>query len=104
MSHTSIDDIAGQVTIQPGAIVSKVIHHDDGLDVTVFAIDTAQGLSEHTASRAAIVQVISGRLTFTADGQALDAGPGFWLHMAPGTPHALTATEPTVMLLTLTGP
>ena len=103
MSHTSIDDLAAQVAIQPGAIVSKVIHHGDGLDVTVFAIDTAQGLSEHTASRAAIVQVISGRMTFTVDGQALDAGPGFWLHMAAGTPHSLTATAPTVMLLTLAG-
>ena len=48
MSHTSIDDLAAQVAIQPGAIVSKVIHHGDGLDVTVFAIDTAQGLSPST--------------------------------------------------------
>ncbi len=103
MSHRSIDDIASQVTTQSGAIVSKVVHHGDGLDVTVFAIDTGQGLTEHTASRAAIVQVISGQLMFTADGQALAAGPGFWLHMAPGTPHALTAMEPTVMLLTLVG-
>lgn len=101
MSYSSIDDLATQVAVQSGAIVSKVIHHDDFLDVTVFAIDAGQGLSEHTASRAAIVQVISGRLTFTADGQPLDAGPGFWLHMAPGTPHALTAVEATVMLLTL---
>jgi quercetin dioxygenase-like cupin family protein len=103
MSHTSIDDIAGGVSVQSGAIVSKVIHHGEGLDVTVFAIDAGQGLTEHTASRAAIVQVISGRLTFTVDGQALDARPGFWLHMAPGAPHALTAMEPTVMLLTLVG-
>jgi len=26
---------------------------------------------------------------------------GFWLHMAPGTPHVLVAMEPAVMLLTL---
>ena len=28
-------------------------------------------------------------------------GPGYWLYMAPGTPHALVASEPSVMLLTL---
>jgi quercetin dioxygenase-like cupin family protein len=53
-------------------------------------------------ARAAVVQVITGRLRFTIDGDELDAGPGFWLHMAPGTPHSLVAREPTVMLLTLT--
>jgi len=58
-------------------------------------------LSEHQASRAAIVQVLKGRLDFIVDGEQLDAGPGFWLHMHPGTPHSLTAHEPTVMLLTL---
>jgi quercetin dioxygenase-like cupin family protein len=47
------------------------------------------------------VQVVKGRLEFIADGEQLEAGPGFWLHMEPGTPHSLTASEPTVMLLTL---
>jgi quercetin dioxygenase-like cupin family protein len=45
-----------------------------------------------------------GRLSFIADGEERDAGPGFWLHMSPGTPHSLVAREPTVMLLTLVRP
>ncbi len=48
-----------------------------------------------------MVQVLVGRLGFMADGEEFDAGPGFWLHMKPGTPHSLVAKEPTVMLLTL---
>lgn len=104
MPHTAIADPAAAVHIQEGAVVSKVIHRDEGLDVTVFGFDAGQGLTEHTASRVAIVEVLSGRLRFTADGEELDAGPGFWLHMAAGTPHALEATEPTVMLLTLVRP
>ena len=50
-----------------------------------------------------MVQVLSGRLSFTVDGEPLDLGPGSWLHIAPGTPHSLIASEPTVMLLTLVG-
>jgi quercetin dioxygenase-like cupin family protein len=69
--------------------------------VTLFGFDAGEGLTEHRASRAAIVQVLSGRLRLTADGEDLDAGPGFWLHMTAGTPHAIVAVEPTVMLLTL---
>jgi len=103
MSHISIGDVAGAVAIQPGAVVSKVIHRDELLDVTVFGFDAGEGLTEHRASRTAIVEVLSGRLRFSADGQEYDAGPGFWLHMAPETPHALEAREPTLMLLTMVG-
>lgn len=101
MPHSAITQAASVVSIQPGAIVSKVIHRDDQLNVTVFGLDAGEELTEHQASSAAIVQVLSGRLRFTADGEELDAGPGFWLHMAAGTPHALVAVEPAVMLLTL---
>jgi quercetin dioxygenase-like cupin family protein len=101
MSHTVIADAMDAVAIQEGSVVSKVVHRDEDLDVTVFGFDAGEGLTEHRASRAAIVQVLSGRLRLTADGEDLDAGPGFWLHMTSGTPHALVAVEPTVMLLTL---
>ncbi len=104
MTYTTIQDVAALVVVQPDAVISKVIHHDDSLDVTVFGFDADQELTEHRAARAAVVQVITGRLQFTVDEQVLDAGPGFWLHMAPETPHALVATEPTIMLLTLFRP
>jgi quercetin dioxygenase-like cupin family protein len=103
MTHSAIQDVEAVVDIQPGAVVSKVVYRGDDANVTVFGFDTDQELTEHRAARAAVLQVITGRLRFTVDGDELDAGPGFWLHMAPGTPHSLTALEPTVMLLTLTG-
>jgi quercetin dioxygenase-like cupin family protein len=78
-----------------------VIHRDDALDVTVFGIDAGEGLSEHAASRTAVVQVLRGRLRLTVDGDDLDVVPGGWVHMAEGAPHALVAEEPTVMLLTM---
>ena len=104
MTHSAIVDVTQAVTIQPGAVVSKVVHRGDGLEMTVFGFDAGEGLTEHTASRAALVQVLSGRLRFTVDGEELDAGPGAWISMTPGTPHALVSVEPTVMLLTLLPP
>lgn len=104
MPHTAIAEVGAAVEIQEGAVVSKVIHRDQDLDVTVFGFDAGEGLTEHTASRPAIVQVLSGRMRLTADGEELDAGPGFWLHMTAGTPHALVAVEPCLMLLTLLRP
>ena len=104
MPHTAIADVAGIVQIQPGAIVSKAIHRDEDLDVTVFSFDAGEGLTEHTASRPAIIQVLSGRLRLTVDGEVLGAGPGSWLQMTTGAPHALEAVELTIMLLTLVHP
>ncbi len=104
MAHSAIADLVKTVTVQQGAVVSKVVHRSDAFDVTVFAFDAGEGLTEHRASRPAVVQVLSGRLQFTVDGEDLDAGPGFWLHMTAGSPHALVASEPTVMLLQLLGP
>jgi quercetin dioxygenase-like cupin family protein len=103
VAHTLISDPASEVTIQAGAVVSKVLHRGDGLNVTVFAFDAGEQLSEHQAARTAMVQILSGRLRFTVDAEELDLGPGSWLHMTPGAPHSLTATEPTLMLLTLAG-
>jgi quercetin dioxygenase-like cupin family protein len=101
MPHFVLSDVASAIDIQTGAVVSRVIFRDSRSEVTVFGFDAGEGLSEHQASRAAIVQVSKGRLEFIVDGEHLDAEPGFWLHMDPGTPHSLTAREPTVMLLTL---
>ncbi len=104
MPQVAIVDAAAAVAIQPGAVVSKVIHRDDKLNVTVFGFDAGEGLTEHQASQAAVVQVLSGRMRFTAGGQETDAGPGFWALLPAGTPHSLVAGEPTVMLLTLIRP
>ncbi|MGZ6545926.1 MAG: cupin domain-containing protein [Actinomycetota bacterium] len=103
MPHSTIEDLAATVQIQPGAVVSKVIYRDDALNVTVFGFDAGEGLTEHTASRTALIEVLRGRLAITVDGQTYDAGSGFWLRMATGAPHSLVATEPTLMLLTLVG-
>ncbi len=103
MTHTLITAPASEVAVQPGAIVSKVVHRGDGLEATVFGFDAGEQLTEHQASRAAVVQVLSGRLRFIVDGEPLELAEGSWLHMTPGAPHSLVALEPTVMLLTLVG-
>lgn len=104
MGHTAIEELTELVRVQPGAVVSKVVHRDAALDVTVFAFDAGEGLTEHTATRPAIVQVLSGRLRLTVDGDDVDVRPGTWVHMEPGAPHALVAEEPTILLLTMLRP
>ena len=61
MPHVVLS-VADQVVIQAGSVVSKIVHRDEVLNVTVFGCDAGEGLSEHQATRAAVVQVVSGRL------------------------------------------
>ncbi|MFA5889767.1 MAG: cupin domain-containing protein [Actinomycetota bacterium] len=104
MAHTTIRDATGQVEVQTGAVVSKVVHRDDNIDVTVFGFDAGEGLTEHTAARPAIVQVLAGRLRFTVEGEEVEMVPGTWVHMEPGAAHSLKAVEPSTMLLTMLPP
>ncbi len=76
MPHAAIANVASAVAVQPGAVVSKVIHRDQELNVAVFGFDSGEGLTEHRASQGALVQVLVGRLDFVADGEEFDAGPG----------------------------
>jgi quercetin dioxygenase-like cupin family protein len=102
MSHVSVD-LERVVEIQPGAVVSKVIHRDETMNLTVFGFDAGEGLSQHRAGRDALIEVVSGRLRFEVEGESVELTPGTLLQMSQGAPHALTAIEPTVMLLALYG-
>ena len=81
-------------------IVSRAVLTTPGLRLTLFHFAAGQELSEHTSKARALVQVLSGRCDFTVNGKAHALKPGDLLHMPPGAPHALLATENFSMLLT----
>jgi quercetin dioxygenase-like cupin family protein len=101
MSATFIPDIAAAVEIPADGILSRTVFRD-GVRAVVFAFDTDQELSEHTAAVPAVIQVLRGRIALTLGADdAVEAGPGSWAHLPPRLPHSLVATEPSVVLLTL---
>lgn len=89
------------IAIADGAIVSRVLASSAGGNVTLFAFDGGQGLSEHTAPFDALVQVIDGSLELTIGGEDVSAQPGEVVLMPADVPHALRAPEPSRMVLTM---
>ncbi len=85
----------------PGGISSRVLSRTSGGNLTLFAFDAGQGLSEHTAPFDALVTVLEGALSLTIGGQAARATPGTIVRMPAGVPHAVEADEPSIMLLTM---
>jgi quercetin dioxygenase-like cupin family protein len=96
-----IGDLATFVDMPNQGITSKTLFNDDRLKVVLFAFAAGEELSEHTASTAATIQILSGQATIGLGDQQRQAGPGTWVHMEPRLPHSIVANQPTTMLLML---
>ncbi len=86
---------------QEGSIVSRIVLKQEKGNVTFFAFDKGQELSEHTAPFDALVQVLEGRAEVIIAGQSHQLGAGEMIIMPANRPHALKAPERFKMLLTM---
>ena len=82
-------------------IASRVIAKTGGGNVTLFAFDAGEGLSEHTTPFEALALVVEGSLTLTIGGAPVAAVPGTIVRMPAGVPHAVDATSASKMLLVM---
>ncbi len=82
-------------------IVSRTILSAGRTRVVLFGFAAGQELTEHATPARALVQMLSGRAEWTLAGEKRTLAAGELLHMPPGLPHAVRATEPFSMLLTL---
>lgn len=89
------------IAYQEGAVVSRQITKEESGNVTLFAFDKDQGLSEHTAPFDALVHVLDGEAQVTISGQPFDLKSGEAIIMPANEPHALKAVRQFKMLLTM---
>jgi quercetin dioxygenase-like cupin family protein len=89
------------VSPTPHGIASRVLAKTSGGNLTVFAFDAGQGLTEHTSPFEAFVMVLEGTATLTIGGTPVRATPGTIIRMPAGIPHAVDAIEATRMLLVM---
>jgi quercetin dioxygenase-like cupin family protein len=80
-------------------IASRVLAKTGGGNVTLFAFDAGEGLSEHTTPFDALVVVLDGTMTLTIGGRALQAAAGTIVRMPADIPHAVDAISAARMLL-----
>jgi len=84
-----------------GAVVSRTIAKNKTGTCTVFAFDSGQGLSEHSAPFDALVQIIDGQALVTIGGEEIAVSKGEMVLMPANIPHALHADNRFKMLLTM---
>ena len=86
---------------QDGSVVSRQITKADAGNVTLFAFDKDQELSEHTAPFDALVQVLEGEAEIRISGKPYHLGTGDAIIMPADEPHAVLALQRFKMLLTM---
>jgi len=99
--RSEILHMADLVKYNNGAVVSSQITKADGGNVTLFAFDKDQELSEHTAPFDALVHVLEGETEITISGKPYQLKTGDAIIMPANDPHAVKALTRFKMLLTM---
>ena len=98
---SEILNLANLVSYQDGSVVSRQITKADTGNVTLFAFDKDQELSEHTAPFDALAHILDGTAEIKISGKAFHLETGDAIVMPANEPHALKALTPFKMLLTM---
>jgi len=93
--------LAALITPTTQGIASRILAKAAGGNVTLFAFDQGQGLTEHSSPFDAFVLVLDGALNLTIGGTLVRATPGTIVRMPANVPHALDASKPSRMLLVM---
>lgn len=92
---------SGQTIIeyQTDSVVSKTLINRPGGNITLFAFDAGQCLSEHIAPFDAMVCILDGSAQITISSKDYLLNSGENIILPAGEPHALKAEKPFKMML-----
>ena len=99
--YSCILDLAQEAEPPADGILSRTIHEDDKVKAVVFGFGAGQELSEHTASKPAMLHFVMGEAAVGLGDDLHQAKAGTWIHMPAGLKHSVKAQTPVVMLLVL---
>ena len=93
--------LQADLPISSDATTSRTVVSNEAARVVAFAMDAGQELTDHSAPRPAVVQVVEGRVTFTVGGESHDLDVGDVVYLAPNERHAVVALTPCRFVLVL---
>jgi quercetin dioxygenase-like cupin family protein len=96
--------LAAEAQFTSHGIVSRTLLRTSTARVVLFGFAEGQELTEHTSTQNALIQVLSGECEFSLAGKPHALKSGDLLFMPAHLKHAVRATKPFSMLLTLTRP
>jgi quercetin dioxygenase-like cupin family protein len=102
MSETiSTEKLIESINYQNGSIVSRQIIKKPNGNITLFAFDKDESLTEHTSPFEAVVYMVDGEMEIKIGGNPHQVKAGEILILPPDVAHGLKATVKSKMLLTM---
>ena len=93
--------VSDRIEYSTGSIVSQQITYNSVGNITLFAFDEGQQLSEHTAPFDAVVEILDGVAEIHVGGEVYLVKTGEMLIMPANVLHALYAEQKFKMILTM---
>jgi quercetin dioxygenase-like cupin family protein len=97
----SLGPLSDLVSYQSGAIVSRTLLKGAGGNVTLFAFDLGEKLSEHSTPHGALVYLVEGEMEITIGTEPNTLSKGEILLLPATIPHSVLAKSQSKMLLVM---
>jgi quercetin dioxygenase-like cupin family protein len=94
-------NLSNAIDYMDKSVVSKQVVKAPTGNITLFAFDAGEGLSEHTAPFDAMVQILDGQAEIILGGKSNIVKTGEFIIMPANVPHALKAHERFKMMLVM---
>lgn len=96
---SSVQPLKELVKYQAGSVVSRSLLKKESGNITLFAFDKGENLSEHTSPYDAVVYIFDGEAEIKISGNIYNLSEGDIIVMPANEPHALKAVSRFKMLL-----
>ncbi len=94
-------NLAEEIEYQLSSIVSKQLLKKPNGNITLFAFDKDESLTEHTSPFEAVIYIVDGSMEITVGGKPFVVAPGQFIILPPNVPHGVKAIEKAKMTLTM---
>jgi quercetin dioxygenase-like cupin family protein len=99
MDYTFLTNLQTEFVLPEKGILSRVLHKDDHVNVTLFGFSVGEALSVHSAPTPAVLYFIEGEAEVQLGDDKVNATPGSFVYMPPMLPHGISAKTAVRMLL-----
>ena len=90
-----------EINYQDGSVVSKQIIKKPNGNITLFAFDIEESLTEHASPYEAVIYMVDGEMEIKIGGVPYNVKSGETIILPPNVPHGLIALQKSKMLLTM---
>ena len=99
MDYTFLANLQQEFALPEKGILSRVLHKDEKVNVTLFGFAVSEELSAHSAPTPAILYLLEGEAELQLGEDKVNAQPGSFVYMPPMLTHGILAKTSLRMLL-----